>query len=681
MRFAPLDRHFTGISVPVAALRTPADCGVGEFADLVPLGQWCRETGLDLVQLLPINDTGTNSSPYSALSAFALHPLYLNLDGVPGTARYAEEIARFRSDADKRRISYPATLAFKLSIAERAYRDNAAEVAADEGFAQWRRENPWVVPYAVFTALKKETANAPWSSWGAMADPTPGRIATWWDAHAPQCLPAEWIQYLLETQLSDASRALHDMGVFLKGDLPILMSRESVDVWAERTFFDLSGVAGAPPDMFSPSGQNWGFPVYDWESLGREHFRWWKDRLRQAGKFFHAFRIDHVLGFFRIWRIPTGEVSGLLGRFSPSAGLSRVDLEALGFDKGRLRWLSVPHATGPEISAAVGGESARVAGSYLRRVGTEDLFNPAPGFDSESAVQAIGELPAVRSFLLSLHSNRTLLEDAANAPGDAPDGQGAAGVYHPAWYMETKKGFQSLSEPEKQALKNLVGRRRQESEESWEREGRRLLTALRDSTDMLVCAEDLGDVPRCVPRVLQELGILGLRIVRWAREYEKTAPGQAAAFTPPSGYPRLSVCTPSVHDTSTIRGWWEEDAVERELFYRFLGETGDCPARMTAPLLEKIATACAGARSLLCIFQVQDLMDLDQSLWSPDPKSDRINVPGTVTDENWTWRMPLEIAELSGRKTLVGKIRALTSARRQRPLAAETRPLAPEAGE
>jgi 4-alpha-glucanotransferase len=405
--------------------------------------------------------------------------------------------------------------------------------------------------------------------------------------------------------------------------------------------------------MFSPDGQNWGFPVYDWESLGREGYRWWKDRLRQAGKFFHAFRIDHVLGFFRIWRIPQGEVTGLLGRFSPSSGLARTELEAMGFDKGRLQWLSVPHGSGAEIA------SAHVAGTYLKRIGSEDLYNLAPEYDSESALRALDEPAAVKSFLLSLHSNRTLL-------ADGPE------MYYPAWYLETKKGFQSLSGDEKKSLKDLVGRRRRESEEGWERTGRTLLSVIKDATDMLVCAEDLGDVPRCVPRVLDGLGILGLRIVRWAREYEKTPPGRQAPFTPPSRYPLLSVCTPSVHDTSTIRGWWEEDPVERELFFDSLGENGACPARMTPELLEKIMGHCGRARSLLCMFQVQDLLDLDEPLWDPDPKAGRVNVPGTVNEENWTWRMPLAVEELSQRSALGVKIRALTSARKKRPLEKDT---------
>lgn len=652
MRVAAPDRPIAGISVPVSALRTASGCGTGEFADLVPLGRWCRSVGLGLIQLLPVNDTGTNSSPYSALSAFALHPLYLSLDQVPGADAVAAEIDAHRRTTAEGKLSYAATRELKVSIVRRIFEARGAEIGADPGFHAWIRSNPWVIAYAVFTALKEQTANAAWSTWGDMADPAQGVIEAWWNAHPAQCMPAAWMQYLLEGQLAAASAALKAMGILLKGDLPILMSRESVDVWSERSFFDLSGVAGAPPDMFSPLGQNWGFPVYDWESLGRQGYRWWKDRLRQAGKFFHAFRIDHVLGFFRIWRIPHGETTGLLGRFSPSDGFTRQELESLGFDKGRVRWLSVPHVSGGEARAALGADAQRVAGLYLSRIGQEDLYNIAAAFDSESAIHVLTEPAAVKDFLLSWHANRALL---ASHPEDGP--------FFPAWYLETRKAFQGLSDPEKQALRVLTARKRARSEEGWERTGRTLLSMVKDSTDMLVCAEDLGDVPRCVPRVLDGLGILGLRIVRWAREYQDTPQGQVAPVTPPARYPRLSVCTPSVHDTSTVRGWWEEDPAERELFFRAMGEKGPCPSRMTPALLQRVLAWCAGAASLLCVFQVQDLLDLDESLWAADPKGDRINVPGTVNDTNWTWRMPITVEELGTRTALAERVTALTRSR------------------
>ncbi len=214
------------------------------------------------------------------------------------------------------------------------------------------------MPYAVFCALKRETAEAAWETWGELANPTPDRIQAWWTTHAEQCLPAAWMQYLLAGQLAQASGALARLGVWLKGDIPILMSRESADVWAQRRYFDLSAQAGAPPDMFSPDGQNWGFPVYDWENLRRDDLRWWKDRLRTAARFFHAFRIDHVLGFFRIWSIPRGETSGLLGHFSPSVPLPEAELQDR-FDQGRIRWLSVPHVSGAELAAGLGPDASR----------------------------------------------------------------------------------------------------------------------------------------------------------------------------------------------------------------------------------------------------------------------------------------------------------------------------------
>jgi 4-alpha-glucanotransferase len=415
--------------------------------------------------------------------------------------------------------------------------------------------------------------------------------------------------------------------------------------------------------MFSPDGQNWGFPVYNWENLGKDDYGWWKERLRQAGKFFHAFRIDHVLGFFRIWRIPRGEVTGLLGRFSPSVGLSARDLEELGFDAGRLRWLSVPHISGAELNTALGSEASRAAGLWLQRVGTEELYNLAPQVDSESAIQALAEPPEVKRFLLSLHANRALL-----GGGDGEE----SGARFPSWYLDGTKGFQSLSEQEKSKLHAVMERRRRESEEVWESRGRELLAILRGATDMLVCAEDLGDVPRCVPRVLAELRILGLRIMRWSREYDQAGPGKPAAFIAPERYSPLSVCTPSVHDTSTLRGWWEEDAAERELFFRSMGEEGVCPDHMTHALLEKIIAFCCGAGSILCMFQLQDLLDLDEAPWVSDPRDGRINVPGTVTEQNWTWRMPVTIEELAARAGLSERVRFLTAGRRARPLKGKT---------
>jgi len=659
MRFARLDHFFTGVSIPMAAMRTAEDCGVGEFADIPKLAAWCASVGLEVIQVLPVNDTGANSSPYSALSAYALHPLYLRLQDLPGSESCASQIASFQrksQESERQRnghFSHSDVLSFKLQVADRLFDEMESDVLHDSEFASWLTNNPWVTAYAVFTVLKKESLGAPWESWGEMANPSERDITSSWKSHEHQCLRVAWIQHHLERQLASASHAAEGMGVFLKGDVPILMSRESADVWAFRRYFDLDANAGAPPDMFSPDGQNWGFPVYDWNALRADSFRWWKNRVLQAGKFFHALRIDHVLGFFRIWRIPRTELTGLVGHFSPSAGVTVDELLKLGHDKGRIRWLTLPHVTGDELTAALGSDAPRVAQAYLTRIGSESMYNIADSFDSEAALQSLSESQVVKDFLINRHGDRAFVA-------------GEGDLRFPSWYIDRSKGFSSLPDGEKRALKDLLSRKRKESEDIWERRGRELLSMLQETTDMLVCAEDLGDVPDCVPKVLAELGILGLRIVRWSREYPKASAGQPARFIPPRQYPRLSVCTPSVHDTSTLRGWWEEDQADREEYYKTLGIPGPCPARMTPDLHQRIVSQCLETNSLLCMFQIQDILDLDQRQWSVDPRSERINVPGTVNDQNWTWRVPVDLKDLEKRADLTERLRPLVISRRGR---------------
>lgn len=651
MRFGPFDHPMTGVAVPVSALRSAASCGVGEYPDLVALGDWASGVGLEVIQLLPVNDTGANASPYSALSAFALHPLFLRLEDVRGAERYAGEIALWRRKSEARpRLDYRGTLAFKLSVLERIHRDRSAEIAADPGFAAWLSEQPWVRPYAAFRVLERANDGASWETWGGAATDAAAAVGSCWDASGDACRFHAWVQREAATQLAAAARAIERRGVRLKGDLPILMSGQSADVWHERHLFDATMRAGAPPDMYSARGQMWGFPVYDWSAMAADGYAWWKARLAHAARFFHAFRIDHVLGFFRIWQVPATEASGLLGWFDPAEALTRDDLAAAGFDEAAVRWLSVPHVRGDELRARLGADAARVAARYLQRIGGEDLYNLRPEIDREDAIRALDEREPIREALYRWHADRTLL---------------AAGEdrFFPSWHHERSQAFLGLDDARRVRLQELARARRAASERVWERRGRELLAMVRDASDMLVCAEDLGDVPDCVPRVLADLGILGLRIERWAREWKR--PG--SPFIPPSDYPELTVATPSVHDTSTLRGWWEEDRAERQAYFPLLGLEGPCPERMTAEVHAAIVERCLGARSRLCVLQLQELLDLDPELWSPDPRADRINVPGTVADTNWTWRMPLTLESLAGRTGLADRLRAMVADRRRRP--------------
>jgi 4-alpha-glucanotransferase len=645
----PISHFMTGVAIPVFSLRTRRSCGVGEFADLVALGRWCVSVGLEVIQILPVNDTGADNSPYSLVSAFALHPLYLRLEAIVGAAEVQQRIDVFRTTHDQAsRVNYHEVLTFKIAMLRTIYARHHRTICADERLLHWIDANPWVRTYAVFCALKQAYGQQPWQDWPAWQEPTEAEIAAYFESQRVDTYFYAWTQWHLEQQLRAAAVALDDMGLCLKGDLPILINQESADVWAQRPYFDLSVAAGAPPDMFSPLGQNWRFPVYAWETHRQDDFRWWRARLEQAAKFFHAFRIDHVLGFFRIWQIPLSELSGLLGYFAPSCLLKRSDL-ATRFDAGRMRWLSIPHLPGPELRLALPNDAERVRACYLEQLPGEDLFNIKPELDNERALDALPEPAQVRAFLTARHRDRALIPVGAD-------------TFAPAWYFYKSSAFATLSEAEKQFVQDLVALRLQESELVWEAQARELLGMITHATDMLVCAEDLGVVPECVPRVLQALGILSLRIERWNWEY--TTAG--VSYTDPARYPRLSVCTPSVHDTSPLRAWWTEPELDKAAYARLLGLNEPPPAELTPALCKRIIERQLTANSWLCIFQMQDLFALITDLRSADPQAERINIPGTTGPLNWSYRVPVDIEDLPAQTPLNTLLTALINVRRAR---------------
>ena len=651
MKYGKLDSFQTGVAVPLGALRTESSCGVGEFADLVPFAKWAKACGMDLIQLLPVNDTGEERSPYSALSAFALHPVYVRLEDLPLSAAQRESVAAFSAARrDDARVAWLDVVRFKRDLLRRHYGNVLDSLETDAEFAEWLERNPWVRPYAVFCRQKEKQGMRSWQAWTELRDPKPGEIDAAWEADRDETLFFAWVQWIAERQFAAAVAELGEIGIKLKGDVPILLSEDSADVWSGRGRFDLGNRAGAPPDMFCHAGQNWRFPSYRWDVLEREGYAWWRARLRQASKFYNAYRIDHVLGFFRIWEVPERESTGMLGRFVPALPLRRADLLAAGVSSETIDRLVDPVFSDADVSELFGADK-KSAEPWLKRVeGGWKIDRDV--FVSERAVLDADLPQPVKDVLLKLYWDRVLL----HFDGDAGD-------FHPYWYWYDTRAFRSLNGADAEKVSARIHDYFDRQQDFWAANGRKLLTMMYEETDMLVCAEDLGVVPDCVPKTLAEMGILGLKIERWMRDW--SAPGQP--WIPMEKYPRPTVCSSGTHDTSTLRGYWEEEGWPREQYAAELG-LSPCPDYLTEEAARAIVRRNLSANSILAILPLQDWLALSYVQRPPSPQEERINTPGTLDAANWTWRMPRPVSALVADSKLTAEIAALCAERSKRAL-------------
>jgi len=647
-----------GTVVPVGALRGSKPTAVGEFPDLAEFALLCKKMKVGLIQLLPVNDTGYESSPYFSLTAFALHPLYLRIEDLPEAAHSA---APFKDKAaainqefgGHTRFPYQKVLRAKMGLLREIYAEHKSDIEhkakAGGSLDTWIKQNPWVKQYAVYRRLKEANGEKSWKDWTEHREVSAEDIvALWQDSqYQEEHLFWAWLQEALDAQFSAAAKAVAEAGIVLEGDLPILMNDDSCDVWAHPEIFIQELSAGAPPDMYSPEGQNWGFPLYNWAAQEKDNYAWWKQRLAVAGKYYQAYRIDHVLGFFRIWSSSRRDYSATLGRFIPYTPVTNSDLRKLGYDKGRIRWLSQAHIptndlwnalrTGPDHPANeddVAAAAKKVFSKALDRVGDEELWIFKKRIKGEKDIDALKLHPSVRPLLFSAWRNRLLLEYEK-------------GKYSPTWNYHDSRAYLSLSADEKRSLEELLEKRRIKSEKIWETQGKKLLSILVESSPMLPCAEDLGAVPPCVPKVLTKLKILGLRVVRWHRRWDVNK----QPYIPFEEYPELSVCTGAVHDSSTIREWWEREADQNQ-FAGFLGFPV-LPRGYNPGTAKAILTKTASARSRFRVFQIQDLLHLSPKWYAQDPASERVNVPGTNNEFNWTYRLPASVGEIGKDKDLV----------------------------
>jgi 4-alpha-glucanotransferase len=672
MRYSHGNRRLSGVAVPLSAIRSDSSPGCGEFPDLIRFGDLASSCGLDLIQLLPLNDSGFQNSPYFALSAFALNPIYLKIGDLP-ELKIGNEIKKNKGDRpqgfreaadglihrfiDEKNVPYGDLLKEKLNLLRQIWdftsEDNGNR-SSQEVLNEWIAVNPWIKSYAAFVTLKSLYSGKPWWEWPRHRDPSSTEIEVLWNdcALVKELYFWAWIQMSAADQFHTAAKYLAEKGIALMGDIPILMNADSADVWSRRDCFDLELSAGAPPDMYSGLGQNWGFPVYNWEALERQGFGFWTERLIEADKYYSCFRIDHVLGFFRIWSLSERESTGSLGRFVPDIPIYREELETLGFSAERIRWMSRPHVPIWRLIQAAGESAAKAAAfAALERIGEEDLFLFKETIRGEKDIEALPSIsPAARECLLAIWRDRALFEYAP-------------GAFLPTWNYRSSTCWATLAESERSVLECLFRERRAQAEELWSSTGNRLLSVLLHAVPMLPCAEDLGSVPLCVPKVLEALGILGLRVLRWARLWDENK----QPYLPIAEYPELSVACPSVHDSSSIREWWETEA-DRELTWRFASislarELGPCPDRLSPDHVMVILELIARARSRFAVYPIQDILAMSERLRPSDPKQERINVPGTVGIGNWSYRIPATIDEILGEKKLAMKVRGLVKAR------------------
>ncbi len=667
----PLSR-LTGFSIPLGALFTEESPVIGEYPSLTSLIPFCKSAGLGIIQLLPVNDTGTQTSPYSGLSAFALHPIYISLKNIAGFSslynkdvKFAQRYDSFiRSFPYSQRYCYQGILNEKTALLQMLFRSTeAAENSVPPAdLTAWIQDNGWITFYAVFKQLKWKYMQSSWKDWPAEdCDITEAAIRSRWDDPVlkKDLLFYAWVQLQAYIQFKKAADAVRNAGIILKGDIPILMNEDSCDAWVSPDIFNQHLRAGSPPDDQNPEGQNWGFPIYNWEALKKNNYQWWKLRLASASRFYGAYRLDHILGFFRIWAIPETEKTAMLGHTEPNVPLTRTELHTAGFDDDRIHWLSEPHIPTAAIEDITWNKetACECLSRIAERIGSEDLWNFKRTITGEKTIAAAdfanvcSEEAAVRirQKLSEYWRNRCLIEIKNDS-------------FIPAWLYTDSVSWKSLDNREQALLKGLIEKSEQKQDQIWEKQGFDILSSLTGATPMIPCGEDLGVGLACVPEVLDRTGILALRVVRWSRKWEE----RGQPYIPFKEYTPLSVTTTSVHDSSTLRQWWDE---EKEAVSRFKAcfpavfDSGTDPGvpadNFTPAVAEAVLSAVADSASIWCIHPLQDFLYLQKKYWHDTADRERINIPGTVSDFNWTYRMPVKMEQLCNDTILVKKIKKI----------------------
>ena len=658
--FALYNRKLAGTQVPVFSLRTRKSAGIGDFGDLKTMIDFVASTGQKVLQLLPINDTTithtwTDSYPYSCISVFAIHPQYADLHALPELKN-----AKARAEAEKTRaelnaldkIDYEKVNDFKINYLRQIFNQEGEKMMKTAEYKAFFQDTElWLVPYAQYSYLRDKNGTADFNQWPdhqvwdeaerkALADPKTAvykNVAFFY-----------FVQFVLDRQMQEAHEHAKAKGVILKGDIPIGVNRNGCDVWMEPKYFNLNGQAGAPPDDFSANGQNWGFPTYNWFEMLKDGCQWWNRRFQNMARYFDAYRIDHVLGFFRIWEIPVHSVHGLLGQFAPALAMSREEIESYGLHFQEDRFTR-PFITDWVLDRVFHERAGEVKEKYLDRL-DDERYQMKPEVDTQRKVEALFADATdekelwLRDGLYALISDVLFVRDHTNP-----------GVFHPRISAQLDFIYESLYDNDKAAFNRLYNdyfyRR---NNQFWYQEAMKKLPKLVQATRMLVCAEDLGMVPDCVPWVMDELKILSLELQSMPKD-------PSVKFGHLSRNPYRSVCTISSHDMPTLRMWWDENIQRTQEYYNtMLYRQGPAPHPLPGWLASDIISRHLTSPSMLCILSIQDWLATDEALRLPDADAERINIPANPK-HYWRYRMHLNIEDLAADKRFVQSITEMIS--------------------
>ena len=652
-----------GTVIPVFALRSEQSFGVGDLHDLKLLIDWAKQTNQCLIQVLPMNDTTSaynpsDSYPYNAISIYALHPIYISLSDL-GELKDAEK-ALVHHDRQKRINGYPTVhyhliLKHKIRYCRLYFEQEKEKIINDKAFQSFCHDNrSWLEPYALFCYYRDQFKTSNFNRWQnkAVYEPQMAQDLIEKSAKGRRSMQFTYfLQFVLHTQFKAVADYAREQGVILKGDLPIGISRTSVEAWMESSYFNCDMQAGAPPDFFSATGQVWPFPTYNWPAMEKNGYTWWKKRFRKMSDYFDAFRIDHILGFFRIWEVPRDYIQGLCGHFNPALPLSVEEIENAGFPFD-IRFVT-PRIHRRFLFDLFGENADEAVDMYLKPC-VDDFMVLSPFCNTQHKINRLfsgnrslnkatdNKSLLIREGLMKIANEVLFVEDPYEK-----------GKFHPRILASQTCAFQELAEAEQIAWQNLANDFFYERHnEFWKAEALKRLTPLVNCTDMLICGEDLGMIPKPVQEVMDELHILSL-------ELERAPKVSGIEFTNLQTVPYLSVCTISTHDMEPLREWWKTDKrTTQQYFQSVLHRTGIAPEDCDSELAEQIIRNHLHASSMLTVIPLQDWLALSDQLKRSDTESERINIPEDPKHV-WDYRMHISLEQLLQANDLNQKIREL----------------------